>query len=120
MYTIHEIVSLYNNDNDEKTTYYKVRDVANSEKQIVLQGKTPDDDCRLKMIGEGLLVQNLPDDPMEVVELGVCSIKNLLCMKGECDECVPLATFSSPLPPPPTNLRSYTILNTGKNISVPS
>ena len=25
---------------------------------------------------------------MEVVELGVCSIKNLLCMKGECDECV--------------------------------
>ena len=100
-------MSLYNNDNDEKTTYYKVRDVANSERQIVSQGNTPDDDCRcetcensqllldavivkfhLKRIGEGLLAQILTDDPMEVVELGVCSIKNLLCMKGECDECV--------------------------------
>ena len=88
-------MSLYNEESEEKTSYYKVRDVVNTEKQFILQGDTPDDDCRcetcensqlllhaiksyLKQIQKGLLAEELPDNPMDVVELGFCSIKNIL------------------------------------------
>lgn len=42
---LHEIVSLYNEENEEKTSYYKVQDVVNTEKQFILQGDIPEDDC---------------------------------------------------------------------------
>ena len=32
-------------------------------------------------------VSNLPTDPMELVELGVCSVKSIDYMNGQCDEC---------------------------------
>ena len=33
------------------------------------------------------MVSNLPTDPMELVELGVCSVKFIDCMKGQCYKC---------------------------------
>ena len=35
----------------------------------------------------GLVPEELPDDPMDVVTLGVSSTNNNLCMKGECNNC---------------------------------
>ena len=41
----------------------------------------------LKQNGKGFLTAELPDDPMNLVELGINSIKNVLCMEGECHNC---------------------------------
>jgi len=104
LYSILEIVALFNEENEEKVTYHKVREVINNEKEIIFQGDTPDDDCRcetcenaqllldavkskLRHSEKGNLAAELPDDPLDVVELGVCSVKNLECMKGECHTC---------------------------------
>ena len=40
-----------------------------------------------KQIRKGVVPEELPDDPMDVVALGVSSTKNSLCMKGECNNC---------------------------------
>ena len=40
-----------------------------------------------KQIRKGLLPEELPDDPMDVVELGFSSTESILCMKGECNNC---------------------------------
>ena len=41
----------------------------------------------LKQNGKGFLTAELPDDPMNLVELRINSIKNILCMEGECHNC---------------------------------
>ena len=104
LYTNNELVSLFNEKNGEKVTYYQVKEIIASEKHLVMQGKTPEDDCRCETCENAELflqsikvyfnkekqkdlVCNLPTDPMELVELGVCSVKSIDCMKGQCDEC---------------------------------
>ena len=104
LYTYNELVSSFNEENEEKVTYYQVREIIASEKHLVMQGKTPEDDCRCETCeNAGLflqsiktyfnkerqkdLVSNLPTVLMELVELGVCSVKSIDCMKGQCDEC---------------------------------
>ena len=103
LYTYNELVSLFNEKNEE-VTYYQVKEIIASEKHLVMQGKTPEDDCRCETCENAELflqsikvyfskekqkdlVCNLPTDPMELVELGVCSVKSIDCMKGQCDEC---------------------------------
>ena len=64
-----------------------------------MQGKTIEDDCRCETCAELFLqsikaykkqkdlVSNLPSDPMQLVELSVCSVMSIDCTKGQCDEC---------------------------------
>ena len=64
-----------------------------------MQGKTLEDDCRCETCAELFLqsikaykkqkdlVSNLPTDPMQLVELSVCSVMSIDCTKGQCDEC---------------------------------
>ena len=104
LYTYNELVSLLNEENEEKITYCQVREIIASEKHLVMQGKTPEDDHRCETCENAELflqsvkvyfheekqkdfVSNLPTDPMELVELGVCSVKSTDYMNGQCDEC---------------------------------
>ena len=104
LYTFNELVSLYNEENDDEITYHQIREIVAGENHLVVQGKTPEDDCRCETCENGELfleavkryftkekqkglVHNLPTDPMELVELGVCSVKQIQCMRGECEEC---------------------------------
>ena len=104
LYSYHELVSLYNEENEEKVTYHQVREIITSEKHLIMQGKTPEDDCRCETCENAELflqsihhyfdkekrknlVSSLPTDPMELVEMGVCSVKLIQCMNGECAEC---------------------------------
>ena len=69
-----------------------------------MQGKTPEEDSRCETCENAELflqsikvyfnkekqkdlVSKLPTYSIELVELGVCSVKSIDCMKGQCDEC---------------------------------
>ena len=105
-YNIKELVELYNDEHgdDDKTTYYQMREVITQEKHFLFQGKTPEDDCRCETCENGELfleairsiftkqkeknlIKNLPMDPLELVQLGVCSVKSSVCMNGHCGVC---------------------------------
>lgn len=110
--TIKEIVAVYNAEHESKTTYYQVREVIANEKHLVLQAKTPEDDCRCEICEnaqllldaikthfrktkENDLVKDLPLDPLELVEVGVCSCKNYECMTNKCQQCPGKAPIAS-------------------------
>ena len=40
LYTYNHLVSLFNEENEEKVTYYQIREIIASEKHLVMQGKT--------------------------------------------------------------------------------
>ena len=44
--TYNKLVSLFNKENEKKVMYYQVREIIPSEKHLVMQGKTSEDDCR--------------------------------------------------------------------------
>ena len=104
LYTYNKLLSLFNEENEEKVSYSQVREIIASEKDLVMQGNTPEDDCRCETCENSELflqstevyfnkekqkdlVSNLPTDSMVPVELGVCSVRSIDCMKGQCDEC---------------------------------
>ena len=92
LHTIREVVAAYNEEHQEPITYYQMRDVIANERNIVTQALTPDDNCRCEMCkNDGLLLEessytsckakqeladDLPSEPLALVELGVCSSKN--------------------------------------------
>ena len=95
---------MYNEESEENTTFHQIREVVSTEKHIVTQGNSAEDDCRCEVcenaelfliavkshfnkIGKKDLVVDIPTDPLELVSLGVCSVKDLPCIKGECEEC---------------------------------
>ena len=101
LHNMRELVSLYNKDNTKNITYCQMQEIVLSEKHLLNQSKSPEDDCRCETCENGELflevvknylvkeklqafIQNLPADPMELVELGICSVKPQPCMKGEC------------------------------------
>ena len=104
LYTYNKLLSLFNEENEAKVSYSQVREIIASEKDLVMQGNTPEDDCRCETCENSELflqstevyfnkekqkdlVSNLPTDSMVLVELGVCSVRSIDCMKGQCDEC---------------------------------
>ena len=73
-------------------------------KNIIFQGKTPEDDCRCETCKNGELfleairsyfmkqkqknlTKDLAMDLLEFVQLGVCSFKSYECMNGPCNAC---------------------------------
>ena len=94
-----------------------MREVIAQEKQILFQGKTLEDDCRCETCENGELfleairsyfmkqkqknlIKDLPMDPLEFVQLGVCSFKSYECMNGLCNACpgsAPIAEISENL-----------------------
>ena len=108
LYTYNELVSLFNEENEEKVTYCQVREIITSDFSFPSNAsnarKNPEDDHRCETCENAELflqsikvyfnkekqkdlVSNLPIDPMELVELGVCSVKSIDCMNGQCNEC---------------------------------
>ena len=87
------------------------------EKQILIQSKTPEDDCRCETCENGELfleairsyfmkqkqknlIKDLPMDLLEFGQLGVCSFKSYECMNGLCNACpgsAPIAEISENL-----------------------
>ena len=45
LHTYNKLVSLFNKENEKKVMYYQVREIIPSEKHLVMQGKTSEDDC---------------------------------------------------------------------------
>ena len=73
-------------------------------KNIIFQGKTPEDDCRCETCKNGELfleairsyfmkqkqknlTKDLAMDLLKFVQLGVCSFKSYECMNGPCNAC---------------------------------
>ena len=46
LYTYNKLVSLFDEENEEKVSYSQVSEIIASEKDLVMQGNTPEDDCR--------------------------------------------------------------------------
>ena len=119
LYNIRELVEFYNHErkDNDKITFYQMREVIAQEKQILFQGKTLEDDCRCETCENGELfleairsyfmkqkqknlIKDLPMDPLEFVQLGVCSFKSYECMNGLCNACpgsAPIAEISENL-----------------------
>ena len=92
-------------------------EVIAQEKQILFQGKTPEDHCRCETCENGELfledirsyfmkqkqknpIKDLPMDLLEFAQLGICSFKSYECMNGLCNTCpgsAPIAEISENL-----------------------
>ena len=56
LYNIRELVEFYNHDRkDNNKITYQMREAIAQEKQILFQGKTPEDDCRCETCENGEL-----------------------------------------------------------------
>ena len=57
LYNIRKLVEFYNHERKEndKITFYQMCEVIAQEKQILFQGKTPEDDCRCETCENGEL-----------------------------------------------------------------
>ena len=111
-HTIRKVVAAQNKEHQEPITYYQVRDVIANERNIVTQALTPVDHCRCEMCENGELLleaiklhfrkvkqqelaDDLPSEPLALVELCVCSFKNYSCIRGQCEKCPGETTISS-------------------------
>ena len=87
-----------------ETTYYQMHSTIAKERHLILQHKTPSDDCRcetcenatlllsavklnLTKLGKTELAAALLEDPIELMNSSVCTVKDFKCISGQCAQC---------------------------------
>ena len=69
LWTLKEVVSMFNSEHDDHITYYTVQKIISEEKHLLQSARTPQDDCRC--------------EKCENVELLLKAIKTNLNKAGE-------------------------------------
>ena len=105
LYNIRELVALYNEEHQEvETTYYQMHSTIAKEQHLILELKTPNDDCRcetcenatlllsavklnLTKLGKTELATALLEGPIELMNSSVCTVKDFKCISGQCAQC---------------------------------
>ena len=92
LWTLKEIVSIFNSEHDDQITYYTVQKIISEEKHLLQSARTPEDDCRcekcenaelllkaiktsLNKAGNDNLSSELSIGSMESVTSIACSVK---------------------------------------------
>ena len=104
LWSLKEVVEMFNNEHDFSITYYNLQKLLKLEKHILLSTQTPEDDCRcekcensellLTSIKGTLIKSNYYElactfevDIIEFISGNVCSVKDFDCCSNVCDKC---------------------------------
>ena len=87
-----------------ESTYYQMHSTIAKERHLILQHKTPSDDCRcetcenatlllsavklnLTKLGKTELAAAMLEDPIELMNSSVCTVKDFKCISWQCAQC---------------------------------
>ena len=103
LWTIKELVALFNKEHDFIVTYYSLQQVIKQEKHIFYSSQIFEDDCRrTKCENAELLLTGIVNSirpvypelaakikvyPVEFVKENICSLQSFQCCSSECQEC---------------------------------
>lgn len=104
LWSLKEVVDMFNNEHDFNITYYNLQKLLKLEKHLLLSSQTPEDDCRCEKCEnsellltsiKGTLIKSnyhelaskLEVDIIEFISGNVCSVKDFDCCSNVCDKC---------------------------------